>query len=93
MGYVALHAPGCRAGCNLRVGEALLVEQSFFRASRFETLGEEECVGGDAQCGMVMKSSPAASLEMGQAELLLQFLIIPFEIQRCLPKRSAVSSY
>ena len=32
IGYVALHSSGCRAACSLRVGEALVIEQSFLLA-------------------------------------------------------------
>jgi hypothetical protein len=42
----------------------------------FKTLGQEKSVGGDAQRGMVMKTAPTTSLEMGQPKLLLEFLVI-----------------
>ena len=38
--------------------------------------GDEEAVGGDAQCGVVVKAAPAAPLVVAEPELLLQLLIV-----------------
>ena len=40
---------------------------------------DQESVGGDAERGVVMESSPASSLEMGEAEFALEFLIVAFD--------------
>ena len=44
-----------------------------------EALGNEKAVGRDTQGGVVMKTLPAAALVMREAELLLEFLIVPLD--------------
>src|SRR3970040_485357 len=44
----------------------------------FKTICQQEAVGRDTQGGVMMKSTPAPSLVVAQAELLLELLIVPF---------------
>ena len=53
------------------------MRQSFFWSR--DALREEESVGGDTQGGMVMKATPAATLEMAEAKLLFEFLVIALD--------------
>ena len=41
------------------------------------TLRGQEGVGGDAQAAVVVEAAPAASLKVVQAQLVLQFLVVP----------------
>src|SRR5271163_4707760 len=43
------------------------------------SLADQESIGGDAERGVVMESSPASSFEMGEAEFALEFLIVAFD--------------
>ena len=43
----------------------------------FKTICQQEAVGGNTQGGVMMKATPAPSLVVAQAELLLQFLVVP----------------
>ena len=45
-------------------------------AARLESLGHRECVGRDAQRGVVVKPAPAPSLIVAQPEVRLQILVI-----------------
>ena len=40
---------------------------------------EEEGVGGDAQRSVVVKAAPTAALEMAEAKLLFEFLVITLD--------------
>ena len=40
------------------------------------SLTHEKAISCDAQGGVMMKAAPAASLEVSEAEFLLQFLIV-----------------
>src|SRR5215208_7859723 len=42
-------------------------------------LGDQEGIGGDAQRGMMMEATPAASLVVPEAEFLFQLLVIAFD--------------
>ena len=42
-------------------------------------MGEQEGVGGDAQRGEVMKAAPAAALEVAEAELLFELLVVALD--------------
>jgi len=53
------------------------MRQSFFWSR--DALREEEGVGGDAQRGVVMKAAPTAALEMAEAKLLFEFLVITLD--------------
>src|SRR6266404_1301660 len=44
----------------------------------FKTICQQEAVGRDTQGGVMMKATPAPSLVVAQAELLLELLIVPF---------------
>jgi hypothetical protein len=44
-----------------------------------QTFADEKPVGRDAQRGMVMKAAPVATLEVVQAELLFEFLIVALD--------------
>ena len=44
----------------------------------FKTICQQEAVGGDTQGGVMVKATPAPSLVVAQAELLLELLIVPF---------------
>jgi hypothetical protein len=52
IGYLTLCPAGHRAACNPRVGQKLLVEQSFFNATAFEPVGDQKAVSGDTDCGI-----------------------------------------
>ena len=39
-------------------------------------LGDQEAIGGDAQCCVVMEAAPAAPFEMAEPDLLFEFLIV-----------------
>jgi hypothetical protein len=43
------------------------------------SLSDQESVGGDAKGGVVMESSPASFLEMGETEFALEFLVVAFD--------------
>ncbi|MBM2804216.1 MAG: hypothetical protein HW419_2109 [Deltaproteobacteria bacterium] len=43
----------------------------------FKTIRQQEAVGCDTQSSVMMKSTPAPSLVVAQAELLLELLIVP----------------
>src|SRR6266581_9333022 len=53
------------------------MRQSFFWSR--DALREEEGVGGDAQCGVVVKAAPTAALEVAEAKLLFEFLVIALD--------------
>src|SRR3989338_8072334 len=78
IGHVTLRALGSREVCNPGVGKVFLIEWSFFRAAMFKTICQQEAVGRDTQGGVMMKSTPAPSLVVAQAELPLELLIVPF---------------
>ena len=48
------------------------------RGGKTAPLSNQEPVGCDAQCGMMVKSTPVAAFEVSQAQLLFQLLVIPF---------------
>jgi hypothetical protein len=73
---MALHPTGRHAGYTLWVGEALLIEQSFFPAPPLETLREQKSISRDAEGRMVMKTSPPPSLIVGETEFLLELLVV-----------------
>jgi hypothetical protein len=58
IGYLTLCPAGHRAACNPRVGQTLLVEQSFFSATAFESVGDQKAVSGDTERRVVMKAAP-----------------------------------
>ena len=74
-----LRPSGSREGRNLRVTEAFLVERSFFGAVMAEALRNEKAVGRNAQGGVMVKAPPAPALVMRETELLLEFLVVPFD--------------
>ena len=39
-------------------------------------LGDQEAIGSDAQCCVVMEAAPAAPFEMAEPDLLFEFLIV-----------------
>ena len=43
-----------------------------------QAFGDEKAVSGYAQCRVMMKAAPTASLEVPQAEFLLELLVIAF---------------
>ena len=43
------------------------------------SLADQESIGGDAERGVVMESSPASPFELGEAEFALEFLIVAFD--------------
>ena len=42
-------------------------------------LGDQESVGGYAECGVMMESAPASALVMAKTEFLLEVLVIAFD--------------
>lgn len=76
---MALRAQGCRRGRNPGEGPALGIRRSFFAADCSignQAFGHQETVGCGAQCGMVMKATPASALVVTETEVLLQVLIV-----------------
>src|SRR3546814_10658355 len=55
-------------------------------------LGDQEPVGRDAQCRVVMEPSPAAPLVMAEPELLLEFLIVALDAPAQDRKRPRLNS-
>ena len=53
------------------------MRQRFFW-SRY-SLREKEGVGGDTQRGMVVKAAPTAALEVAEAKLLFEFLVVTLD--------------
>jgi len=53
------------------------MKQSFFW--RREALHEQEAIGGDAQGRMVVKAAPTSALEVTEAELLFEFLVVALD--------------
>ena len=41
--------------------------------------GDQESVGRDAQCGVMVKATPSAPFKMPEPDLLLEFLIIALD--------------
>src|SRR5512147_2970005 len=78
----------CRSG---RIGGAsgsVIVGKGRFFALRGRTgsgggnrspFGDQEAVGGDAECGVVVEAAPAAAFIMAEPELLLELLVIPLD--------------
>lgn len=83
-----LRQPICRKGRNLGVTEALLIGHSFFGASMSEASGNEKAVSRNAQGGVMVQTLPVPSLVMRQAELLLEFLIVPLNAPGILVTKS-----
>ena len=44
-----------------------------------EALSDKKAVGRDAQGGVMMETLPASALVMREAELLLEFLVVPLD--------------
>lgn len=77
---MALRADRRPSGCNPRVGQVFRRCRGFFtRVALHQALADQKPVGRNAQRGMVMKATPVAPLEVVQAELLLQLLVVPFD--------------
>src|SRR5579862_8766399 len=53
------------------------MKQSFFWSRN--ALREQKGVGGNAQGGMVVKAAPTAALEIAEAKLLLELLIVALD--------------
>src|ERR1700680_3276143 len=53
------------------------MKQSFFWSR--DSLREEEGVGGDTQRGVVVKAAPTAALEMAEAKLLFELLVVALD--------------
>jgi hypothetical protein len=58
-------------------GQALCIAMGQRGGGR--SLLDQESVGGDAERGVVMESSPASSLEMGETEFALEFPLVAFD--------------
>src|SRR5271167_1579062 len=50
-----------------------------WRGGKATPLGHKETVGRYAECGVMMKTAPAAAFEVSQSEFLFQFFIIAFD--------------
>ena len=46
---------------------------------KFRLFGDQESVGGDAQCAVMMEARLSPALIMAQSQFLLEFLIVPFD--------------
>jgi hypothetical protein len=80
---VPLGALGFPEGCNLWERQALGARRSFFTSdgsASLESLRHQKrkSIGRDAQCGVMVKPTPASSLIVRQSKLLLQFLVFYF---------------
>ena len=73
---------GARVG-RRRLGVVDDRERQRLRAAGFlgkgRSLADQESIGGDAERGVVMESSPASPFELGEAEFALEFLIVAFD--------------
>jgi hypothetical protein len=49
------------------------------RGEKATPLSHQEAIGGDRECGVMMKAAPAATFEVAQSEFLFQFFIIAFD--------------
>src|ERR1700675_4889490 len=85
---VAIEFGMCRSGRNggssgsVTVGYGSLREQPGATKSRGGNrlpFGDQEPVGRDAQCGMMMKAWPSSPFKMAQANFLLEFLIVALD--------------
>ena len=57
-----------------------MIARSFFTAASLEAIADEKAIGGDAQGRVMMKAAPATPFIMREAELLLELLVIPFDV-------------
>ena len=79
----------CRCACRTAAGDVILgkgrhfaFDEVFFAADWLvgdESLGHQEPIGCDAQTGMVVEPSPAATLVVPQPEVLLQVLVVALD--------------
>ena len=49
------------------------------RGKKSRALSGEKSIGSDAECGVVMKSSPASAFEMVDADFVFELLVIAFD--------------
>jgi len=49
------------------------------RGGKTGSLADQEPVGGDAQCGVMVKSAPTPSFIVAQTQFLLEFLIVTLD--------------
>ena len=49
------------------------------RGVKATPLRHQEAIGGDTECGVMMKTAPTAAFEVSQSEFLFQFFVIPFD--------------
>src|ERR1700753_2359036 len=85
---VAIELGMCRSGRNggspgsITFGYGKFREQPGATKSRggnYLPFGDQEPVGRDAQCGMMMKAWPSSPFKVAEANFLLEFLIIAFD--------------
>ena len=78
IGNVAFRTDWGRAGIE-NGGERQVFRGASGLRGESRSLEDHECVGCDAEAGVMMESPPASPLEMGEAEFALQFLIVAFD--------------
>ena len=49
------------------------------RGKKSRALSGEKSIGSDAECGVVMESSPASAFKMVDANFVFKFLVIAFD--------------
>ena len=54
-------------------------EGDFFRGEKSRPFGRDESIGGDAECRVVMEATPTSAFEVVNADLIFEFLIVPFD--------------
>src|SRR5215831_14403272 len=67
---------GRKSGAGPTVANPILPARA--EGGKTAPLTNQEAVGCDAQCGVMVKSAPVAPFEVSEAQLLFQLLIIPF---------------
>ena len=63
------------------------------RGGKTAPFRDQETVGGDAECGVMMKSSPSTTLKVPQAQFLFQFQIISFDNPALLSHGNQISQF
>lgn len=60
-------------------GLAALGRRRWLQGKKSRAFGGDESISGDAQGGMVVKSSPTSPFEVVDADLVFEFLVIPLD--------------
>ena len=58
-----------------------------------QSLSDQEAVGGDAQAGVMMESTPAPALVVSKAEVLLEILIVTLDAPAWVFRKSVTGHF